>query len=330
MKNIGIGLFGDFKDAGKNLGKKGTSTDITLFNYKQGDDAVFFVEPTKYPEKITPLIYAINMMDYALVFVDEIKPELAETLLALDMMGVEKGSFVVGEYVDTEQLKAIISNTSMKNFEIRELDKNPLGFCKSANPSDSLRKDYIKIREDMVNLPQEIAGKPDSSFVKIPIDHFFTVRSVGTVILGRVKKGTVKIHDDLRVYPTENKAMVRSIQVNDKNYDEAPTFSRVGLALKGVKSEELERGMILSDGDLKVSDEITINMKWNPYSKKEVAVGEGYQIGIGLQTISCKVMEKEGNTIKLKLLKPAVYESGEKAVLLDGSAKIRILGVSEL
>ena len=311
MKNIGIGLFGDFKDAGKNLGKKGTSTDITLYNYKQGDDAVFFVEPTKYPEKITPLIYAINMMDYALVFVDEIKPELAETLLALDMMGVEKGSFVVGEYVDVEQLKAIISNTSMKNFEIRE-------------------KDYIRIREDMVALPQEMAGEPDNSFVKIPIDHFFTVRSVGTVILGRVKKGTVKIHDNLRVYPTENKAMVRSIQVNDKNYDEAPTFSRVGLALKGVKSEELERGMILSDGDLKVSDEITLNMKWNPYSKKELGVGEGYQIAIGLQTISCKVIEKEGDTIKLKLIKPAVYESGEKVILLDGSAKIRILGVSEL
>ncbi len=314
MKNIGIGLFGDFKDAGKNLGKKGTSTDITLFNYKQGDDAVFFVEPTKYPEKITPLIHAINMMDYALVFVDEIKPELAETLLALDMMGVEKGSFVVGEYVDTEQLKAIVSNTSMKNFEIRELD-------------------YIKIREDMINLPQEIAGKPDSnlnSSVKIPIDHFFTVRSVGTVVLGRVKKGTVKIHDNLRVYPTESKAMVRSIQVNDKNYDEAPTFSRVGLALKGIKSEELERGMVLSNGELKVSDEITLNIKWNPYSKKEVAVGEGYQIVIGLQTISCKVIGKEENTIKLKLLKPAVYESGDKVVLLDGSAKIRILGVSSI
>lgn len=311
MKNIGIGLFGDFKDAGKNLGKKGTSTDITLFNYKKGDDAVFFVEPTKYPEKITPLIYAINMTDYALVFIDEINSDIAETLLALDMLSIEKGSFVVGEYVDVEQLNAIISNTSMKNFEIRE-------------------KDYIKIREDMINLPQEIAGKPDNSFVKIPIDHFFTVRSVGTVILGRVKKGTVKIHDNLRIYPTENNAMVRSIQVNDKNYEEAPTFSRVGLALKGIKSEELERGMILSNGDLKVSDEITLNMKWNPYSKKEVAVGEGYQVVVGLQTISCKIIEKDENTIKLKLIKPAVYESGDKVVLLDGSAKIRILGVSEL
>ncbi|WP_048057895.1 EF-Tu/IF-2/RF-3 family GTPase [Methanothermococcus okinawensis] len=312
MKNIGVGLYGDFKDAGKNLGKKGTSTDITMYNYKQGDDAVFFVEPTKYPEKITPLLYTINMTDYALVFIDEIKPELAETLLLLDMMGVDKGSFVVGEYVDIEQLKAIISNTSMKNFEIRD-------------------KDYIKIREDMITLPQEIAGKPDLSFTKIPIDNFFTVRSVGTVILGRVKKGIVKIHDNLRVYPMEHNVMVKSIQVNDKNYDEAPTFSRVGLALKGIKSEELERGMILSNGDLGVSDELTLNMKWNPYVKKELGVGEGYQVAIGLQVVSCKVIEKEKDKITLKLIKPVVYELGEeKAVLIDGSAKIRIIGVSEL
>ena len=108
------------------------------------------------------------MMDYALVFIDEIKPEIGETLLTLDLFGVERGFIVVGEYVDVEQLKGIISNTSMKNFEI-------------------LEKDYIQIREKMISIPEvEKSGE----FVKIPIDHFFSVRSVGTVILGKVDKGT--------------------------------------------------------------------------------------------------------------------------------------------
>jgi len=311
LKSIGVGLLGDFKDTGKNLGKKGTSSDITLYNYKQGEDSVFFIEPTKYPEKIQSLIYTINMMDYPLVFIEEIKGELAETLLLLDMMGIKEGSFVVGEYVDVEQLKTILSNTSMKNFQIREMD-------------------YIKLREDMLSLPQEVAGKVNNDFKKVVIDHFFTVRSVGTVILGRVKKGTLRIHDNLRLYPTEKNAMIRSIQVNDKNYQEAPTFSRVGLALKGLSSEDIERGMILSDGDLEVSKEITLNMVWNPYSNREIKVGENYQVAIGLQIVSCNVVEKNGEDIKLKLIKSVVYEKGERAILLDGSAKIRILGISEL
>lgn len=311
MKSVGVGLLGDFKDVGKNLGKKGTSSDITLYNYKQGKDSVFFIEPTKYPEKIQSLIYTINMMDYPLVFIEEIKGELAETLLLLDMMGINEGSFVVGEYVDMEQLKAILSNTSMKNFQIRE-------------------REYIKLREDMLSLPQEVAGKVSNDIKKVVIDHFFTVRSVGTVILGRVKKGTLRIHDNLILYPTEKKAVIRSIQINDKNYQEAPIFSRVGLALKGLSSEDVERGMILSDGDLEVSKEIHLNMTWNPYSNKEIKIGENYQVAIGLQIVSCNVVEKNGDDIILKLIKPVVYEKGERAILLDGSAKIRILGISEL
>ena len=125
--------------------------------------------------------------------------------------------------------------------------------------------------------------------------------------------------------------LIKSIQIQDKNYNEASTFSRVGLALKGIKSEELERGMILSNGDLNVSDEIILDIKWNTYLNKKVSAGERYQLNIGLQTISCKIIEKEDNKLTLKLMKPVVYEKNdEKAVLLDGSSKIRILGVSNL
>ncbi|WP_459202427.1 EF-Tu/IF-2/RF-3 family GTPase [Methanococcus sp. CF] len=308
MKNVTIGLFGDFEDAGKNIAKKGTSTDITLYNYKNGDDSSVFVEPTRYPEKIQPLIYTINMLDYALVFIDEIKPEIGETLLTLDMFGVSRGFFVVGEYVDVEQLKGIIANTSMKNFEI-------------------LEKDYIQIREKMVLLPEVEKSK---EFVKVPIDHFFSVRSVGTVILGKVDKGTVSIHDNLRIYPTNNKAMVKSIQVHDRDVKEAGINSRVGLSLKGVSVEDLDRGMILSNGELNVSDVIELEMRWNPYMNKEVAAGESYQIITGLQTISCKIEEKDGNKLKLKLLKPVAFEKGDTFVMLDGSAKVRVIGVSKI
>lgn len=308
MTDVAIGIFGDFEDAGKNIAKKGTSTDITLYNHKNGDDSAVFIEPTRYPERIHPLIYTINMMDYALVFIDEIKPEIGETLLTLNLFGVERGFFVVGEYVDVNQLKAIVSSTSMKNFEI-------------------LEKDYIQIREKMVKLPEVEKGQ---EYLKIPIDHFFSVRSVGTVILGKVEKGVVSIHDNLRIYPTTNKAMVKSIQVHDRDVKEAKTNSRVGLALKGISVEDLDRGLVLSNGDLKVAEEIELEMKWNPYMTKEIVAGEGYQIVVGLQTVSCKVEAKDGNKLKLKLLKPIAYDSADTFVLLDGSAKVRVLGVSKI
>jgi selenocysteine-specific translation elongation factor len=308
MEGLTVGLFGHVEGVGRELGKKGTSTDITFYNYKQGDKAVCYVEPTRYPDRINPLIYAINMMDYALVFINEITGELGETLLALDMFGIDKGAFVLGEYVDLDMLKNIISQTSMKDFEI-------------------LERDFIAIREKMINLNIE---RDYDSFVKIPIDHYFTVRSVGTVILGKVEKGVVKVHDNLKVYPTDKTAMVRSIQIHDNDFKEAKAGNRVGLALKGITTDELDRGMILSNGELKVAKELEVEINWNPFMQKTVKEGENYQIIVGLQSVSCNVEAVDGNKIKLSLQREIAYDVGDKLCLIDGSAKIRILGVATL
>ncbi|NPA62605.1 MAG: hypothetical protein GXN95_03510 [Methanococci archaeon] len=305
MEGLTVGLFGHIEGVGKELGKKGTSTDITLYNYKQGEKAICYVEPTRYPDRINPLIYCINMMDYALVFINEITGELGETLLALDMFGVDRGSFVIGEYVDLEMLKNIISQTTMKNFDIME-------------------KDFITLREKMTNLEIE---RDYSAPVKIPIDHYFTVRSVGTVVLGKVETGTVKVHDELRVYPTENTAMVRSIQIHDNDFKEAKAGNRVGLALKGVSTDDLDRGMILSNGELGVADSLTLNMNWNPFMQKSVKEGEHYQIIVGLQSVPCVVEKVDKNKLEISLQKKVAYDEEDKFCLVDGSAKIRILGV---
>ncbi|CAB3287789.1 Translation elongation factor 1 alpha-related protein [Methanocaldococcus lauensis] len=308
MEGLTVGLFGHIEGIGKELGKKGTSTDITFYNYKQGEKVICYVEPTRYPDRINPLIYTINMMDYALVFIDEITGELGETLLALDMFEIDKGFFVLGDYVDVDMLKNIISQTSMRNFEI-------------------LEKNFIDIREKIVNLNVE---RDYDGNVKIPIDHYFTVRSVGTVILGKVESGTVKVHDNLNIYPINKTVMVRSIQIHDNDFTEAKAGNRVGLALKGITTEELDRGYILSDKDLKVTNELDIKINWNPFRQKDVKEGENYQIIVGLQSVPCSVEEVNGNNVKLKLQKNIAYDVGDKVCLIDGSAKVRIVGVGTL
>ena len=59
-----------------NLGKKGTSTDITLYDLKRGEDIVTLVEATKYPERLPPLFFATSMAERAIVVVDDITARL--------------------------------------------------------------------------------------------------------------------------------------------------------------------------------------------------------------------------------------------------------------
>jgi selenocysteine-specific translation elongation factor len=54
------------------LGKKSTSTDVTLYDFKKGEDTVTLIEPSRYPERLAPLFYACSIAKKAIVVVDEL------------------------------------------------------------------------------------------------------------------------------------------------------------------------------------------------------------------------------------------------------------------
>ena len=75
------------------LGKKGTSTDITLYNLKKGEDTVTFVEPTRYPDCPAPLFYVCSLAKKAIVIIDELNVNLGESLVMLQCCRVSSGYF---------------------------------------------------------------------------------------------------------------------------------------------------------------------------------------------------------------------------------------------
>jgi selenocysteine-specific translation elongation factor len=103
----------------------------------------------------------------------------------------------------------------------------------------------------------------------VPIDHFFNVKGVGTVILGYVTHGRIEKHDELKVLPTDRKALVRSIQKHDDDYDDAVRGDRVGLALKNVDVEQLDRGYVLTADDRVKSDsKVTAEAEWSTTGRR--------------------------------------------------------------
>jgi selenocysteine-specific translation elongation factor len=60
MPNLNIAFLGP-ADLAKELGKKGTSTDITFYNMKKGDVTITVIEPSRYPEKLSSLFYTASL-----------------------------------------------------------------------------------------------------------------------------------------------------------------------------------------------------------------------------------------------------------------------------
>lgn len=317
MGNITIAILGKL-DYGSALAKKGTSTDITLYNLKKGEATITFIEPTRYPERLAPLFYACALAKKALVIVDELNASFGEQLVMLQCSDIKSGYFVLRNYIPKEKIEPLLKGTNLENFEFLEDDPN-------------------LIREKLLTEADQQKSPEPSTVGSVPIDHAFNVKGVGVVVLGIVINGIVQKHSSLNVLPGTKTSQVRSIQKHDDEFDIASEGDRVGLALKNVVVEDLDRGNVLTnDPAIKTSNKLQTTASLVKYWQTPIKAGMVMHVGHWTQFITAKVetIIKEDNrnpTIMLSLDKPLVYRPGDKAVLmyLEGT-KLRVAGTIEL
>lgn len=243
MSNLNVFAY-DVGDFLKTVSKKATESDITLYNRKDGDNVFSFLTPTRFPDKVPALTDCIYPADLALVNGNNLTKDLGEVIIALDLMGVHRGYFMVEDESRIDQLKPIISKTSLKNFKF--YSGNHMEFM------DALSKEK--------HVPR--FSKPT-----VVIDHFFKVKSVGTVALGFVLGGRVEKHQKLMCSYADKEAQIKSIQVQDEDQDSVESGTRVGLALKNIDADEIERGMFMSEGPFQYLTEFNGRFEFHPAVK---------------------------------------------------------------
>ena len=315
MGNITVAILGA-QGYGNNLAKKGTSTDITLYNLKKGEDTVTFIEPTRYPERLAPLFYACALAKEAIIVVDELNATFGEQLVMLQCSEIKTGYIVLRNYIPKEKIQPIIKGTSLENFEFIDDDANQL-------------------REKLlVDAAKQKPASDSQTVGTVPVDHAFNVKGVGVVVLGIVAYGMIQKHATLNVLPASKTAQVRSIQKHDDEFDIASEGDRVGLALKNVEVEDLERGTILTnDSSIKTSNKLQVQASLVKYWQTPIKQDMVMHIGYWTQFITAKVEEvrDSGDPKKIALTltfeKLLAYRPNDKAVLmyLDG-AKLRVAG----
>ena len=322
MGNLTVAVLGSL-DYGSNLGKKGTSTDITFYNLKKGEDTITFIEPTRYPERLAPLFYAVSLSKKAVVVVDEVNATLGECLVMLQCSDIKSGYIVLRNYVSKEKIEPIIKGTSLEKFEIINDDANYV-------------REQLLLEASKHTPAEPVAGQQAVGIV--PVDHAFNVKGVGTVVLGVVVDGIILKHATLNVLPAAKTAQVRSIQKHDDEFDVAGEGDRVGLALKNVEIEDLDRGAVLTnDPSIKTSATLKARALLVKYWQTPIKQGMVMHVGHWAQFITAKVEEVSDDgdwrkpTLTLTLDKPLVYCPNDKAVLmyLEG-AKLRVAGTIEL
>jgi elongation factor Tu len=119
-----------------------------------------------------------------------------------------------------------------------------------SDSKDAAAKEYECIWNLMKAVDESIpqpARDVDKDFL-MPIEDVFSISGRGTVVTGRVERGVVKVSEEVEIVgitPT-TKTVVTGVEMFRKVLDEGQAGDNIGVLLRGVKREEVERGQVLA------------------------------------------------------------------------------------
>ncbi|HYE21164.1 MAG TPA: elongation factor Tu [Tepidisphaeraceae bacterium] len=208
---------------------------------------------------IKNMITGAAQMDGAILVVsaaDGPMPQTREHILLARQVGVPKIVVFLNkiDLVDDPELLELVE------MEIRELlnkyqfpgDDTPIirGSSKPAleNPKDDKACEpvdkLIATLDEYVPIPMREIDKP----FLMPVEDVFSIKGRGTVATGRVERGKLKVGDTLEIvgFSDTKQTVATGIEQFQKTLDEAIAGDNVGVLLRGVEREGIERGQVLS------------------------------------------------------------------------------------
>ena len=314
-------LFVGSDDVARSIAKKSDSRDVDNYIYKDlKEDSSFstisILRPNNYPEKPKPFFTALTVSDFGIIEVGKVDATFGEIIVSMSCAGIKDGLIIInpseGERVDDGQVKALLQQAGLPNWEFVE-------------------NDGVIIREKLIGVLNKIEPNDDEGFV-VAVDQAFTVKGVGLVAVGHVQSGKVNKHDDIIFAGSEGNAIARSLQVMDLDVDVANLGDRVGLALRtagAFREDLLGKGSILADSENRFEIQANSKFKLNKaaFQKNDLAVGDVVHFCSDLQFVVGRITENN-EELKIEWDFPIVLNksSQRNPLIIQLEAKPRIMG----
>ena len=313
------------EDFARNLGKRTDDRDVESYIYKEirneQSDALTFLRPRKHPERIRPLLAALDIADAVIIQVQRIDATLGEVLVASAVAGLRNGIVVIepeeGGWVDPDQLSTIIKQAGLNGWTIMStVDVHAI-------------RDYAW---NFLDTKRKNSVNSTKAPLAIPVDQNFSVKGVGLVAIGTVQTGVVNKHDNLVTAPGKDTGVVRSLQVMDDDVDVASAGDRVGVAIRNMKENALSRGTILTRPEdiehIMVHSCSSIQIETAPFQKRSIEQGTVVHASIDLQFVVGRCKEV-GERIHIDWDAPLLIRNGASRRLILSqldAGSMRILG----
>lgn len=118
--------------------------------------------------------------------------------------------------------------------------------------------------------PERDTDKP----LLLPVEDVFSITGRGTVASGRIDRGTVRVNDEIEIVGIKEetqKAIVTGVEMFRKQLDEGLAGDNVGILLRGVQRDEIERGQVIAK-PVQSTHILNLKVKYTSFLKKKVDV----------------------------------------------------------
>lgn len=194
--------------------------------------------------------------------------------------------------------------------------------------------ELVKAMDDYIEEPKRELDKP----FLMPIEDVFSIKGRGTVATGRVDQGIVKVNEEVEIVgirPTK-KSVVTGVEMFKKNLDQGQAGDNVGVLLRGIERDDIERGQVLcKPGSITPHTEFDseVYILTKEEGGRHTPFFKGYKPQFYFRTTDVtgevelpadKEMVMPGDTVtfKVKLLAPIAMDQGLRFAIREGGRTV--------
>src|SRR5213594_737492 len=236
---------------------RGVTINVHHQEYETKNRHYAHVDCPGHADYIKNMITGAAQMDGAILVVaatDGPMPQTREHILLARQVGVPHIVVAMNkvDMVDDPELLDLVE------LEVRELLKSykfpgddlpvvrvsALGALNGEAKWEKTVEDLMSAVDSYVPIPERAIDKP----FLMPIEDIFSIQGRGTVVTGRIERGICKVGEEMEIvgFRDTRKTVVTGVEMFKKLLDEGRAGDNVGLLLRGVEKDEVERGQVIA------------------------------------------------------------------------------------
>jgi len=337
-------------DASPEEKARGVTISITHLEYETAKRHYALIDCPGHADYIKNMITGAAQMDGGILLVsapDGPMPQTKEHILLARQVGLP--SLVVfmnkcdmvddPEILDLveSEVRELLKKNKYPGDEIPIIRGSALKALDVSSADDPAAKSIVELLDAIDNYILEPTRELDLPFA-MAIEDVFSIEGRGTVCTGRIERGVIKPNEEVEIVgirPTQ-KTVVVSVEMFQKSLDQGQAGDNVGLLLRGLKKEDVERGQVIcKPGSItphtEFEGEVYVLTKEEGGRHTPFFTGYKPQLYIRTSDITGEVTLPEGTemvmpgdtvNLKIKLIVPVALEEKGNFAIREGGRTV--------